>query len=1074
MSQFAQSGSAGDDAIGEDVDRGFFSINQRLQLNQLQEGEVRESLNGRMEGYWKPRKGIVEKTTALTTGQPPLQLPFYLVGSSVLITAASVTGGIVTLTTASAHGLVNGSTLNIAGIKYTTGTDPNGVFTATTASGSSITYPLVGGVGPYTVSAVSPVSEVITSTSKAISNVTIPATGTVRLTVTGHGFAAGTSGWATIAGLDASFNGSYKLAYFNANSLDYTIAGVTTPPTVKIGTLSQMVINDVANANVRASCIFSDPNTNNKEYVIVAMDTVAKKIDLATFAVTDIPYLIGQALGANTEMIQVFDKVMLFRDGQQALEWYPNGRPILSASQSGTATVIARVRDHGLAVGASVIISGLTGGTPANGTFTVISIIDEDSFTYTFTTSQTQVFNIDAATMTDGFTLSPGGKYTQPQVFNANGLAVTSLDGLVTISVENNITLQKGNVVSVYECTIPEFAPLIGKQLYITNASLTELQFYAPVPNFTQDIVSASQIQTTVTAIVKGHGFAVGESISVTGITGINGGTMPNGPQTVTSVTGDSFTYTATAALAYYTITTPLNVTATTWISTGVLQITIPAHGFTGTGWADLSGYTGANSYLNKSHQFTKHSNDELRFNIAGVSSVLNQTAVLSQMKYDFTTSMATAIEPARDQLQIEVGGQFSVGGGFMHQPGAPWGIAFQRRLWVPYYYDQSGPYDAVTYTNRKITDEISVSDILDTTTFDQIENQFRISGGTADYVVGMHGFYDDALIVLNRNSLHIVKGTLGSLLDITVKELTSEIGCLARRSIVMRGNMMMFLSDDGVYGVEFLNDYNLRGAEEPISKNIQPYIDRINKDYADKSVGVLFDNRYYLAVPLDSIIGANDARGNNSILVFNFLNKGWESLDTFGDSRFLIENFVLGGAGTRNNIYAVTANGGLHQLEAVDSSVDRLNVSNVGGELVTPTINSMLITRGYDLGTMERKRFTDAQIVMQNLPGGTGEYNISFTTEDPDTYEQIVDRSTGLRKSVQDIGTTSKFLGGQVLSASPDAPNEAETAGIRCRLGGIRGYTGTMILTRTIGSPKVNSIKVAGSVTNRQILSQK
>jgi hypothetical protein len=374
----------------------------------------------------------------------------------------------------------------------------------------------------------------------------------------------------------------------------------------------------------------------------------------------------------------------------------------------------------------------------------------------------------------------------------------------------------------------------------------------------------------------------------------------------------------------------------------------------------------------------------------------------------------------------------------------------------VPHYYSQSGPYSAPVFTSTKITDEIAVSDILDTTTFDQIENQFRISGGTADYVVAMHGFYNDSLVVLNRNSLHIINGTLGSLLDTRVNELTSEVGCLARKSVVMRGNLMMFLSDDGVYAVEFLNDYNLRGADEPISKNIQPYIDRINTNYASDAVGTLFENRYYLAVALDSTPGANDALGNNSILVFNFLNKGWESLDTFGDSRFLISNFVIGSSGVRNNIYAVTSTGGLHQLESSDSSVDRLVVDAETGELVTPTISASLTTRGYDLGTMERKRFTDAQVVMQNLPNETGEYMISFASEDPDNAE--------------DIGTTTQFLGGTVLDASPDG----ETAGIRCRLAGIRGYTGTVILTRTIGSPKVSSVKVAGSVTNRQILSQK
>jgi hypothetical protein len=817
MSQFAQSGSAMDDAIGQDVDRGFVGVNQRLQPNQLQEGEVRESLNGRMDGYWRPRKGIVEKTGALTAGEPPLQLPFYLI-----------------------------------------------------------------------------------DVPKTISDVEVPVTGTVRLTVTAHGFEAGSSGWATISELDAEFNGSYELTYFDADKLDYTIAGVTTAPTDKDGTLSQMLINDAANANVRASCLFSDPNTGNKEFVIVALDTVAKKIDLATLDITDIPYPPGQALGQATEMIQLFDKVMLFRDGQQAFEWYPNGRPVLLASQSGT-TVTMSVKKHGLLVGANVTIAGLTGGTPANGTFVVDTVPTQDTFTYTFATSQeVPAFGVSAATATDGFTLSPGGTYTQPQAFNLKGNKYGAIDGLVRFTVAGNVSIEAGSIITILQTDVAILTPLVGNQYQVTEANTTDIYFIAPVPNVSYGSGSASQ--------------------------------------------------------------------------------------------------------------------------------------------------------------NIDFSGNFSVGGGFMHQPGAPWGVYFQRRLWVPYYYEQSGAYTAPAYTNRKITDEIAVSDILDTTTFDQIENQFRVSGGTADYVVGMHGFYDDALVILNRNSLHLAKGTLGSLLDVTVKELTSEIGCLARKSVVMRGNVMLFLSDDGVYGIEFLNDYNLRGAEEPISKNIQPYIDRINKNLAGKAVGVLFNNRYYLAVPLDSVAGANDARGNNSILVFNFLNKGWESLDTFGDSRFLIDNFVIGGAGERNEIYAVTSNGGLHEIEGSDSSVDRLTVSNVGEVLVTPTINASLTTRGYDLKTMDRKRFTDAQIVMQNLAGETGEYMISFASEDPD--------------NASEIGTTTQFLGGQILS--PSTPDEAETAGIRCRLGGIRGYTGTIILTRTVGSPKVSSIKVAGSVTNRQIISQK
>jgi len=977
MSQFRSAGGL-DEAINEDFDRGFFSVNQRLQSNQLQEGEVRESLNGRMEGYWKPRKGVVAKTAALTTQQVPLQLPFLLMAVERTISAASIVGSTVTITISGAHGITSGDFVSTSKIGYVSGANPNGVFQVTVTNTTQFTYTLVGGSGTYTVAGAiaSDLSKTITAASYAANLVTI--------TIASHGFPLGTSGNASISGLTftgVNNNGVRELEVATVNTLTFPVAGVTGVTHTANSRITQLVINDIANANVVASCLFSDPNTSNKEYIIVAMESTAKRIDLGspklnpivsasqsgflvtmqiddhgltagssvlisgltggtpangsfdvlevidensfsylfttnqavTFGVTsssmsvlniNIPYSIGQTVNAGAEMIQLFDKIMLFRDGQQALEWFPNGRSILSASQAGTTTVTMSVREHGLAIGTTITIAGLTGGTPPNGRFVVASVVDQDTFTYVFTTSQTIAFGTSVAMATDGFTLSPAGAYTQPQTFNITAKDVDILDGLVTATVVGNVTIKTGDVIVVRQTATIDFAEMLGKEYQVTEATTTTIKWYAPVGNYD---TSSSDI--------------------------------------------------------------------------------------------------------------------------------------------------------------FEFGGRFSVGGGFMHQPAAPWGIHFQRRLWVPYYYDQTGSFNAPSYNARNVSDEIAVSDILDTTTFDQIENQFRISGGTADFIVGMHGFYNDALIVLNRNSLHIVENTSGSLLDCSVKELTSEIGCLARKSVVMRGNTMMFLSDDGVYSLEFLNDYNLRGSNEPISKNIQTYIDRINKDYAGEAVGILFDNRYYLAIALDSSVGADDAQGNNAILVYNFKNNGWESLDTYGDTRFLIKNLIIGGAGIKNELYAVTSNGGVHQLDAAESLVDRLNVSNVGGSLTTPEINSSLTTRGYDLKTMERKRFTDAQINMQNLAGDAGEYEIAFTTEDPDTISQT-------NNSIQLIGTTTQFLGGTVLS--PSTPSEAETASIRCRLAGIRGYTGTIILTRTIGSPKIGSIKISGSIANRQIISQK
>jgi len=812
MSQFRSSGGL-DGSITQDGDGGFAGVNQRLQLNQLEAGEVRESLNGRMEGYWKPRKGVVARTGSLTSGGSPLQLPFFLIDAAKSITAASVTSGVVTITTSVAHGLTGTALARITG--------------------------LVG---------------------------------------------------------NAVMDGDFVLTVAGASTLTYTVTGLTSISD-QTGTLSTTPINDAANVNVRASCLFSDPNSENAESVVLALDSKAILVNLDGYTTQDIKYPTSKTLAGDTEMIQAFDRVFLFRDGAQAFEWFPNGRQIESASQSASTTVTMRVKDHGLTVGDSIVVSGLTAvapDVPANGTFTVATVTDKDVFTYIFTSSQTETFGVTAGVIKAGFTLVPGGAYTQPQIFTTVGNDGSVTNGVVSLTVTGNTTIVAGDTIVVYETTVPEFSAISGESFEVLSATTTNISFIAPVATL---------------------------------------GSLGGG-------------------------------------------------------------------------------------------------------------------------LQIEFGGRFSVGGGFIHQPAPPWGVYFQRRLWVPFYHDPAGTFSSPTYTDRKITDEIAVSDILDSHTFDQIANQFRITGGTADYLVAMQGFYDDKLVILNRNSLHLISGTLGSLTDTRVTQLTDEVGCLAKKSVVMKGNAMFFLSDEGVYAVEFLNDYNLRGADEPISKNIQPYIDRVNKNLAADAVGVLFNNRYYLAVALDSIAGANDALGNNTILIFNFLNKAWESIDTFGTNDFVIKHLIIGSAAETNNLYAVTSLGGLHELEAIETSNDSLLSAGVTTSF---SINSSLTTRGYALGNLDRKRFTDGQVTMQCIGGGLGEYNISFAAEDPDNN--------------QPIGTTTDFLAGIVLGTGSSP--EDETGNIRFRLGGIRGYVGTLTLTRTIGSPKVTSIKVTGSVTNRQIISQ-
>lgn len=825
-----------DDTILADGDRGFVGMNQRLQRNQLQPGEVWLSKNGRIEGYWQGRKGIVLRSGVLDDGGDPLMLPFGIfddpsstVDNTLEISSAFRQDNRVVMTMASGIGIdIDAEMWVYLGDFGAPGTDP--------LTGASLNVD----AGLYYMRVDSPT----------------------------------------------------RLSFAQIGSAETLTVSAT------VGYVDTATLDDTASSTILGSCVFSDPATQLEEYIFLAMENTAKKVSLTDYTVTEVAYPSGVTLSAPVDLIQAFDRVIIFREGARSLEYLPKGRAIVAASLTSNVVTIT-CKDHGFQAGDSVIIENLTYVTTnPNGTKT-ITVTSADAFTYSLTgANETYTATDYSAARVTRFSLGPAGPYTQPQTFvvagNAAGFTVTN--GLVSIPVTSNTTIFKGDFITIYETDIDAFTSVVTKSFEVVAATTTQIQFYAPVGNF-----------------------------------------------------------------------------------------------------------TGSGS-----------------------------------------------------STQIEFGGSFSIGGGFIHAPGPPWGVYFQRRLWVPYWYEPNGSYSSPTYTDRKLRDQIAASDILDPATFDQIASQFRITAGIADYTVAMQPFYEDSLMVLNRNSLHLVVGTQGSLDDTIVKELTREVGCLARKSVATQGNAVFFLSDNGVYGVEFIEQYNLRGVQEPLSKPIQPFIDRINPGLADKSIGIYFNNRYYLAVPLDSQVGENDAVGNNTVLIFNMLNKAWESIDNYGVGNFNIINFHIGQAEERNNLYIVNEFGGIHECDANDTPVDSISTSITGGAL-NSNVDYQLQSRGYDLNTLERKRFTVAQVQVQsnNAPC---DLTFDFSSEDPDT------------NSVR-IGSISGLIGNDLESNN--------TANLRMRLGGYRGFLGTLTINADLsgsqpsGRAKISSIMLEGSITNRQTISQ-
>lgn len=575
------------------------------------------------------------------------------------------------------------------------------------------------------------------------------------------------------------------------------------------------------------------------------------------------------------------------------------------------------------------------------------------------------------------------------------------------------------------------------------------------------DYTSASGI---VEVTLPGHGFTVGDTITTASIGFAT--TDPNGSHTVSTVVdADTFQYVIATGGGDETYTASTGTATSDGFSLVEGGVYTQKQAFDITGAAATA--SGGSLTLTVTSNTTFAVGDDVQIFDTDVPQL--QSVIGRIYKVTAVTGTNISFQPPVGDFTgdasefIEFGSRVSADAGFIHMPAPPWGIYFQRRLWCPYWYENGGTAAAPTYTDRSIRDDIVVSDILDSSTFDRVLNQFRTTGGSADYLVGMQPFYDDNIIILNRNSLHLLRGTQGSLNDTTMRELTREIGCISRKSVVMQGNQIFFLSDSGVYVLQFLDEYNLRGVEEPLSKAIDPYMRRVNESLASLSTAIYFDNRYYLALPLDSTEGAGDAQGNNTILVYNMLNKAWESIDTIGDGDFLIEDFVVGQGGDRNNLYIVNQVGGLHLANALNAAQDTYSLDVLGASTST-AIDYDLQSRGYDLGSFGRKKYRTAQVQMQSDMEEASDVSFLFNSEDPDTA----------RFEVTDVATQ---LGS--WTGSPGQLDAGESANFRFRLGNPRGFYGQLTIRRkivgsqAIGRPKVTSIKISGTETNRNTLTQ-
>jgi hypothetical protein len=274
------------------------------------------------------------------------------------------------------------------------------------------------------------------------------------------------------------------------------------------------------------------------------------------------------------------------------------------------------------------------------------------------------------------------------------------------------------------------------------------------------------------------------------------------------------------------------------------------------------------------------------------------------------------------------------------------------------------GADHSVTLPSTRSRDTVSVSNFLDWEHWDLVD-AFTFNNGGNDEVVAVSPWTINEALVLMRNSIYyasfgIDRYVTGDPLsaEAFTKTLVTDIGCMAKKSVVQANGGIVFLSDNGVYFLQpsqvGANDaMRLLTLADPLSAPIDDVIQRINRAYAHRAVATYWNNRYYLAVPLD---GSSD---NNAILVFNFILKNWESVDVY-PSGFDAFDFLIGKKDNQRRMYIVDSDQGVFLAE-------QLNCDEYGsstGEPILPfylpaTLSALAFTQNNIVGILKTRRFT-------------------------------------------------------------------------------------------------------------------
>ena len=337
--------------------------------------------------------------------------------------------------------------------------------------------------------------------------------------------------------------------------------------------------------------------------------------------------------------------------------------------------------------------------------------------------------------------------------------------------------------------------------------------------------------------------------------------------------------------------------------------------------------------------------------------------------------------------------------------PNSTGGVFIANRIAAPTTYDSS----STTYGNKR--DFVTVTDSLALTTF--FNQIFRVNAGSDSEVVDLLRYDENRLLVLKSKDVHMITGfivtdtntTLSG--SVSIQPVIQNYGVSGRGAAVVVGSDVYFYaSRRGVVSMAQTEQSAVRGVDVPLSEPIQPLIDRIDSRYENRIRLAYWDNKLWVACPLDD--GTN---GNNTILVFDFLNQAWSGYDS--GTAICPKEFITATYNGAQRLFMVGEDGFISLLEENVAGDDVADLTQ-GDGIKQEDVESYLLTRGYNSKDADHREFRTATLnvstwnpkyTVKSKLDGVAETQVltSDNTKDRTAYYRPFDAPAWVRSNYND-----------------------------------------------------------------------